>query len=85
VVVALGSVAGGAPLRPNTPLVAMVIAVLVLMFSALLVDVAYAYGWAPPKLVVGKPTLLYANGESGRCQCALSCITWKMQQCFGHT
>jgi uncharacterized membrane protein YcaP (DUF421 family) len=64
VVVALGSVAGGVPLRPNSPFVAVLIAVMIILSGALLVDVAYAHGWAPAGLVVGRPVLLYANGEA---------------------
>lgn len=62
--VAVGSLVGSVALRPNSPLAATVIATLIIVGSALVVDLAYAYGIIPPGLVHVKPVLLYANGGS---------------------
>lgn len=62
--VAIGSLVGSVALRPNSPLTATVIATFIIVGSALVVDLAYAYGIIPPGLVHVKPVLLYANGTA---------------------
>lgn len=63
VLVAVGSLVGSVALRPNTPLVALVIGTLIIVGTALVVDAAYARGWLPASLVHARPILLYADGE----------------------
>ena len=60
---AVGSIMGSATLRPSTPLLAAVVATLIILTIALSVDVLHARGWLPAKYVHAQPVLLYANGK----------------------
>lgn len=61
--VAIGSLVGSSALRPNTPLTAAVIAIIVIIGSSLLVGTLYSHGLLPSEFVHARPTLLYANGK----------------------
>lgn len=61
---AVGSLVGSVALRPNTPLTATVIGIIIIVGMALLVDAAYAWGLIPGSVVHARPLLLYADGEA---------------------
>lgn len=62
VLVAVGTLLGGVALRPTTPLTATVVATLIIVGFAMVVDAAYTRGWIPGWVVHATPILLYANG-----------------------
>lgn len=69
---AVGSLVGSVALRPNSPLTSTVIATSIIVASALVVDLGYAWGLIPANVVQARPVLLYANGEpKGGEQCSL--------------
>jgi hypothetical protein len=64
--VAVGTLVGSVARRPNTPMTAVVIATLIIVGMALLIDAAYSSGWLPGYIVHPRPVLLYVNGECPR-------------------
>lgn len=78
--VAVGSVVGQVALRPTSPLTAAVIATIIIVVGALLVDMAYVNGLIPNSVVQVQPVLLYTEGKHG---CAAH-RAWQAQQaCTG--
>jgi hypothetical protein len=63
VLVAIGSLVGSGAIMPNGPLAPLIVATLMIVGMALLIDAAYAYGFLFGGLVHARPILLYANGE----------------------
>lgn len=61
--VALGSLVSGAALRPNTPLLSVVICAVVVIGFTVAVNNAYARGWIPGRLLRPQPILLWVDGE----------------------
>jgi hypothetical protein len=70
--VALGSLVASSALRPNTPLVAVVIATAVIIGFTVAVNNAYARGWISGNVLRPLPMLLWVNGK--HCTSAERCL-----------
>lgn len=68
-VVALGSLVGGAALRPNTPLVAVAIATVIIVGFSVAVNAIYMRGWIPGTILRPHPTLVWVDGEHAQWLC----------------
>lgn len=62
--VALGSLVGGTALRPNTPLVSVAIATVIIVGFTVAVNHIYMRGWIPGAALRAHPILLWVNGET---------------------
>jgi len=62
--VAIGSLVGGAALRPNTPLVSILVATVIIIGFTVAVNKAHSRGWIPGALLKPRAVLLWVNGAS---------------------
>jgi hypothetical protein len=62
-VVALGSLVGGAALRPNTPIAAVAVATVIIIGVSVVVSILYMWGWIPGCVLRPQPILVWVDGE----------------------
>jgi hypothetical protein len=73
--VALGSLVGGVALRPNTPLVAMVVSAVVIVGFTVAINNTFAKGWIPGELLRPQPILLWVDGEHKKTYATCSSVS----------